>query len=239
MNRRSPSPENSSAYSEEEALAIAERIGYPVLVRPSYVLGGRAMEIVHDEVELRSYIKEAVRVSRNHPVLIDRFLQHAVEIDVDAVCDGESVLIGGIMEHIEEAGVHSGDSACVIPPQSLSPSIVQRLKAYTRTIAVGLGVVGLINIQYAVKDDVVYVLEANPRASRTVPFVSKATGIPLAKIAAKVMMGRKIRELGYTEREITHVAVKEVVLPFNKLVGGRHRPGARDEEHGRGHGYRL
>jgi carbamoyl-phosphate synthase large subunit len=214
-----PSPENSSAYSEEEALQIADRIGYPVLVRPSYVLGGRAMEIVHDEVELRVYIKEAVRVSRKHPVLIDRFLQNAVEIDVDAVCDGEEVLIGGIMEHIEEAGVHSGDSACVIPPQSLSPSIVQRLKEYTRKIALGLGVVGLINIQYAVKDDVVYVLEANPRASRTVPFVSKATGIPLAKIAAKVMMGRKLRELGYRERSIVHVAVKEVVLPFNKLVG--------------------
>jgi carbamoyl-phosphate synthase large subunit len=214
-----PSPENSSAYSEGEALAIAEKIGYPVLVRPSYVLGGRAMEIVHDDVELRSYIKEAVRVSRKHPVLIDRFLQNAVEIDVDAVCDGESVLIGGIMEHIEEAGVHSGDSACVIPPQSLSPSIIQRLKDYTGKISLGLGVVGLINIQYAVKDDVVYVLEANPRASRTVPFVSKATGIPLAKIAAKVMMGRKLRDLGYQERSITHVAVKEVVLPFNKLIG--------------------
>jgi carbamoyl-phosphate synthase large subunit len=217
--RAIPSPENSSAYSEDEALGIAEKIGYPVLVRPSYVLGGRAMEIVHDEVELRSYIKEAVRVSRKHPVLIDRFLQNAVEIDVDAVCDGESVLIGGVMEHIEEAGVHSGDSACVIPPQSLSPSIIQRLKDYTAKISLGLGVVGLINIQYAVKDDVVYVLEANPRASRTVPFVSKATGIPLAKIAAKVMMGRKLHDLGYHERNITHVAVKEVVLPFNKLVG--------------------
>jgi carbamoyl-phosphate synthase large subunit len=217
--RNIPSPENSSAYSEGEALAIAEKIGYPVLVRPSYVLGGRAMEIVHDEVELRAYIKEAVRVSQKHPVLIDRFLQSAVEIDVDAVCDGEGVLIGGIMEHIEEAGVHSGDSACVIPPQSLSPSIVQRLKDCTRKIALGLGVVGLINIQYAVKDDVVYVLEANPRASRTVPFVSKATGIPLAKIAAKVMMGRKLSDLGYQERDIVHVAVKEVVLPFNKLIG--------------------
>ncbi len=217
--RKIPSPENSSAYSEDEALAIAKKIGYPVLVRPSYVLGGRAMEIVHDDVELRTYITEAVRVSRKHPVLIDRFLQNAVEIDVDAACDGESVLIGGIMEHIEEAGVHSGDSACVIPPQSLSPSIIQRLKDYTSRISLGLGVVGLINIQYAVKDDVVYVLEANPRASRTVPFVSKATGIPLAKIASKVMMGRKLRDLNYQERNITHVAVKEVVLPFNKLIG--------------------
>ncbi|HVN65835.1 MAG TPA: carbamoyl-phosphate synthase large subunit [Methanomicrobiales archaeon] len=214
-----PSPPNSSAYSEEEAFAIAERIGYPVLVRPSYVLGGRAMEIVHDSAELATYIKEAVRVSRRHPVLIDLFLQNAVEIDVDAACDGEEVLIGGIMEHIEEAGVHSGDSACVIPPQSLTPSQIARLEDYTRRIAVELGVVGLVNIQYAIKDDVVYVLEANPRASRTVPFVSKATGIPLAKVAAKVMMGRKIRDLGYREREIEHVAVKEVLLPFNKLPG--------------------
>jgi carbamoyl-phosphate synthase large subunit len=214
-----PSPPNSSAYSEEEAFAIAEKIGYPVLVRPSYVLGGRAMEIVHDSADLATYIKEAVRVSRKHPVLIDLFLQNAVEIDVDAACDGEEVLIGGIMEHIEEAGVHSGDSACVIPPQSLTPSQIARLEDYTRRIAVELGVVGLVNIQYAIKDDVVYVLEANPRASRTVPFVSKATGIPLAKVAAKVMMGRKIRDIGYQEREIRHVAVKEVLLPFNKLPG--------------------
>jgi carbamoyl-phosphate synthase large subunit len=214
-----PSPPNSSAYSEEEAFAIAERIGYPVLVRPSYVLGGRAMEIVHDSAELATYIKEAVRVSRKHPVLIDLFLQNAVEIDVDAACDGEEVLIGGIMEHIEEAGVHSGDSACVIPPQSLTPSQIARLDDYTRRIALELGVIGLVNIQYAIKDDIVYVLEANPRASRTVPFVSKATGIPLAKVAAKVMMGRKIRDIGYREREIKHVAVKEVLLPFNKLPG--------------------
>jgi carbamoyl-phosphate synthase large subunit len=217
--RNIPSPENSSAYSEEEALAIAEKIGYPVLVRPSYVLGGRAMEIVHDQMELQTYIKEAVRVSRKHPVLIDRFLQNAVEIDVDAVSDGAQVLIGGIMEHIEEAGVHSGDSACVIPPQSLSESTIRCLEEYTEKISLGLGVVGLINIQYAVKDEVVYVLEANPRASRTVPFVSKATGIPLAKLAAKVMMGRRLRDLGYTKPKVSHVAVKEVVLPFNKLVG--------------------
>jgi carbamoyl-phosphate synthase large subunit len=214
-----PSPPNSSAYSEGEATAIAARIGYPVLVRPSYVLGGRAMEIVHDEAELQTYITEAVRVSRKHPVLIDRFLQNAVEIDVDAACDGEEVLIGGIMEHIEEAGVHSGDSACVIPPQSLSPEIIARLEDYTRRIALNLGVVGLVNIQYAIKDGVVYVLEANPRASRTVPFVSKATGIPLAKVAAKVMMGKKIRDLGVTAKPIHHVAVKEVLLPFNKLPG--------------------
>ena len=186
-----PSPPNSSAYSESEAKEKAEKIGYPVLVRPSYVLGGRAMEIVHDSSELEQYMKEAVRVSRNHPVLIDSYLQNAIELDVDAVCDGEDVLIGGIMEHIEQAGIHSGDSACVIPTQSLSPSIVERVREYTRKIAIGLGVIGLVNIQLAVKGEVVYVLEANPRASRTVPFVSKATGIPIAKIAAKVMIGKK------------------------------------------------
>ncbi|MDH7510127.1 MAG: carbamoyl-phosphate synthase large subunit [Methanolinea sp.] len=214
-----PSPPNSSAYSLGEARQKAAAIGYPVLVRPSYVLGGRAMEIIHDEIELEGYMKEAVRVSRNHPVLIDSFLQNAIELDVDAVCDGSEVLIGGIMEHIEEAGVHSGDSACVIPTQSLSPSVIATVKEYTRKIALALGVVGLINIQLAVKDGTVYVLEANPRASRTVPFVSKATGIPLAKIAAKVMIGKKIRDLGYVEKPFSHVAVKEVLLPFNKLPG--------------------
>lgn len=218
-----PSPANSSAYSEEEARRMAGgEIGYPVLVRPSYVLGGRAMELVHDETELESYIKEAVRVSRKHPVLIDSFLQSAVEIDVDAVCDGTDVLIGGIMEHIEWAGVHSGDSACVIPSQSLSPpSVIARVRDYTKKIALGLGVVGLINIQYAVRNDVVYVLEANPRASRTVPFVAKATGIALAKIAAKVMVGgHKLADMGVAAPEIEHVAVKEVLLPFNKLPPG-------------------
>ncbi|MDG6251338.1 carbamoyl-phosphate synthase large subunit, partial [Methanocalculus sp.] len=212
-----PSPANGSAYSEEEAFSIANRIGYPVLVRPSYVLGGRAMELVHDDIELGTYIKEAVRVSKKHPVLIDRFLQDAVELDVDAVCDGTDVLIGGIMEHIEEAGVHSGDSACVIPTQSLRPETIATVREYTRKLALGLGVVGLINIQYAIQNNQVYVLEANPRASRTVPFVSKATGIPLAKIAARIMLGESISEIGYTERDIRHVAVKEVLLPFNKL----------------------
>jgi carbamoyl-phosphate synthase large subunit len=214
-----PSPPNTSAFSLEEARAKAGAIGYPVLVRPSYVLGGRAMEIVHDEIELESYMKEAVRVSRHHPVLIDSFLQNAVELDVDAVCDGEDVLIGGIMEHIEEAGVHSGDSACVIPTQSLPEAILERVRDYTKKISLGLGVIGLVNIQLAVKDDIVYVLEANPRASRTVPFVSKATGIPLAKIAAKVMIEKKLKDLGFAERPICHVAVKEVLLPFNKLPG--------------------
>jgi len=214
-----PCPANSSAYSEGEAHAMAEKIGYPVLVRPSYVLGGRAMEIVHDDRELETYMKEAVRVSHNHPVLIDSYLQNAIELDVDAVCDGEEVLIGGIMEHIEQAGIHSGDSACVIPPQSLPPDVIATVKEYTRKLALGMGVIGLVNLQMAVKDNVVYILEANPRASRTVPFVSKATGIPIAKIAAKVMIGKKLRDLGYMEREIQHVAVKEVLLPFNKLSG--------------------
>ncbi|PKL59164.1 MAG: carbamoyl-phosphate synthase large subunit, partial [Methanomicrobiales archaeon HGW-Methanomicrobiales-4] len=174
---RIPSPPNGSATSEEEALATAERIGYPALVRPSYVLGGRAMEIVHEAAELTSYMHEAVKVSRSHPVLIDRFLQNAIELDVDAVCDGEEVLIGGIMEHIEAAGVHSGDSACVIPTQSLSPEILATVREYTRKLALGLGVVGLVNIQFAVQGSTVFILEANPRASRTVPFVAKATGI--------------------------------------------------------------
>lgn len=214
-----PSPANSSAHSESEAMEIAKTIGYPLLVRPSYVLGGRAMELVHDDIELQNYIKEAVKVSRKHPVLIDSFLQNAIEIDVDAVCDGEDVLIGGIMEHIEEAGVHSGDSACVIPPQSLSEEVIGTVRDYTRRLALGIGVVGLINIQYAVKDGVVYVLEANPRASRTVPFVSKATGIQLAKIAARVMTGGKLKDYGYVEKKLSHVSVKEVLLPFNKLPG--------------------
>ncbi|HSA37642.1 MAG TPA: carbamoyl-phosphate synthase large subunit [Methanoregula sp.] len=214
-----PCPANSSAYSEDEAKKKAEKIGYPVLVRPSYVLGGRAMEIVHDEHELDTYMKEAVRVSRNHPVLIDSYLQNAIELDVDAVCDGAEVLIGGIMEHIEQAGIHSGDSACVIPTQSLPSHVIDTVREYTRRLALGLRVVGLVNLQMAVKDGIVYILEANPRASRTVPFVSKATGIPIAKIAAKVMVGRKLKELGYQERDINHVAVKEVLLPFNKLAG--------------------
>ncbi|HUH79558.1 MAG TPA: carbamoyl-phosphate synthase large subunit [Methanoregula sp.] len=215
-----PSPPNASARSKEEARERAGQIGYPVLVRPSYVLGGRAMEIVHDANDLEAYMKkEEVLASPQHPVLIDSYLGHAVELDVDAVCDGTEVLIGGIMEHIEQAGIHSGDSACVIPTQSLSPTVVTTVREYTRKIALGLGVVGLVNLQLAVQDNVVYVLEANPRASRTVPFVSKATGIPVAKLAAKVMVGRKLSELGYREREIGHVAVKEVLLPFNKLAG--------------------
>lgn len=211
------------AKSFEDAREVAERIGYPVLVRPSYVLGGRAMEIVYDEMELEEYMKEAVRVSPEHPILVDKFLEDAIEVDVDALSDGTDVYIGGIMEHIEEAGVHSGDSACVIPPQSIPQEIIETIKEYTRKLALELDVVGLINIQYAVKPDsdpAVYILEANPRASRTVPFVSKATGVPLAKIAARLMMGAKLSDLGLTEeKEIDHVAVKESVFPFIKLPG--------------------
>jgi len=215
-----PSAEWGTAYSFKEAKKTAKNIGYPVLVRPSYVLGGRAMEIVQDEDQLEEYMKEAVKVSPKHPVLIDKFLQEAVEIDVDAVCDGETVLIGGIMEHIEEAGVHSGDSACVLPPQTLSEKTIKLVEEYTRNMALELGIKGLINIQYAVKDDIVYALEANPRASRTVPFVSKAVGISLAKIAAKIMVGEKIKDLVEDMnpmKDIKHVAVKEVVFPFIKL----------------------
>ena len=215
-----PQPAHGTARSVEEAKRIAAKIGYPVLVRPSYVLGGRAMEIVYDERTLENYVSEALRESEEKPVLIDKFLEDATEVEVDALCDGEEVLIGGIMEHIEEAGIHSGDSACVLPPISLSKEIIDTIIDYTKKIALELRVVGLINIQYAVKDNVVYMLEANPRASRTVPFVSKATGIPLAKIAAKLMAGKKLKELGIKENLFPkHVAVKEAVFPFVKLPG--------------------
>jgi len=210
--------ENGTARSFEEAVKIAREIGYPVLVRPSYVLGGRAMEIVYDEEDLRRYMKEAVRVSPDHPILIDRFLQEAIEVDVDCVADGELVVIGGIMEHIEEAGVHSGDSACVLPPYSLDWEIQREIARQTRALALELQVKGLMNVQYAVKDGEIYVLEVNPRASRTIPFVSKAIGKPLAKIAAKVMVGKPLKELGFTEEIIPeHLAVKEAVFPFTKF----------------------
>ncbi|PTD93772.1 carbamoyl-phosphate synthase large subunit [archaeon SCG-AAA382B04] len=213
-------PESRIASSKQEAKEAAGEIGYPLLVRPSYVLGGRAMEIVHEEDELEEYMEEAVKVSPDHPILIDRFIEDGIEIDVDAVCDGEDVLVGGIMEHIEEAGVHSGDSACVIPPQSISEEKIEEIKEHVKDISLALNAVGLVNIQMAIKDGEIYILEANPRSSRTIPYVSKATGIPLAKLAAKTMVGKSLEELGYTETpEIDHVAVKEVVLPFDKLLG--------------------
>jgi carbamoyl-phosphate synthase large subunit len=215
-----PQPNAGIAFSPEEAKVVAKRIGYPVLVRPSYVLGGRAMEIVYDEAGLDLYMREAVRVSHEHPVLIDDFLQDAVEIDVDAVSDGEDVLIGAIMEHIEEAGIHSGDSACMIPPQTLPGVVLEVVRDYVRRIALGLKVRGIVNLQMAYKDGTVYVLEANPRSSRTIPFVSKAVGLPLAKIAAAAMVGHTLKEQGYTEEPKTpYVSVKEVLLPFDKLPG--------------------
>src|SRR5690606_17956084 len=189
-------PAAGTAESLDEATVVAEQVGYPVLVRPSYVLGGRAMRIVYDEEELRSYFDEAARVAPGHPVLIDSFLEDAFEADVDAISDGEQVIIGGVMQHIEDAGIHSGDSACVLPPYLITESQVDEMREHTRAFARALGVVGLINVQYAVKSGVVHVIEVNPRASRTVPFVSKATGVPLARLAAAVMAGRKLSEMG-------------------------------------------
>jgi carbamoyl-phosphate synthase large subunit len=213
-------PDNGIASNEEEAIKVANTIGYPAVVRPSFVLGGRAMEIVYDQNDLERYIRNAVEVSPGKPVLIDRFLNHAIEIDVDAISDGQNTIIGGIMEHIEEAGIHSGDSACVLPPISLRPDILDQLKEHTRALARELNVVGLMNIQYAVKNDTVYVIEVNPRASRTIPFVSKATGVPLAKLATKVILGKSLDELGLVE-EITpkHISVKESVFPFARFPG--------------------
>jgi carbamoyl-phosphate synthase large subunit len=213
-------PSNGTAISVEEAKAVAEEIGYPVVVRPSYVLGGRAMEIVYDEEALEGFARRAVEAHSEHPILIDKFLEDAIEIDVDAVSDGENCIIAGIMEHIEEAGIHSGDSACVTPPYSLTDELIEGLKRNTYALARELQVVGLMNIQYAIKNDIIYVLEVNPRASRTVPFISKATGVPWAKVAAKVMVGKSLHELGIKEEvEIHHVAVKESVFPFNRFYG--------------------
>ncbi len=211
-------PANATARTEEQAVTLAREVGFPLVVRPSYVLGGRAMEIVFNEDDLRTYMTHAVQVSNDSPVLLDRFLDVAIEVDVDAVCDGEDVLIGGIMEHVEQAGVHSGDSGCSLPPNSLTAQVQDDLREQTRKLAKALNVVGLMNIQFAIQNGIIYVLEVNPRASRTVPFVSKATGAPLAKIAARVMTGRKLKELGATvERVPAFYCVKEAVFPFNKF----------------------
>lgn len=213
-------PPNGTGRSVAEAKTVAQQIGYPVLVRPSYVLGGRAMEIVYDEGELEAYMSRAVQVSPEYPVLIDKFIEDATEVDVDAVSDGQTTIIAGVMEHIEQAGVHSGDSSCSLPPYSLLPSQVEELKQSTRLLARALNVVGLINVQYAIKNGKIYILEVNPRASRTIPFVSKATGIPWAKIATKVMLGKTLAELGITEERVPkYTAVKEAVFPFIKFPG--------------------
>ncbi len=216
-----PCPDNGTATSVEEACAVAARIGYPVLVRPSYVLGGRAMVIAYDEEMVRQYMREAVTFSQDRPVLVDRFLEDATEVDVDALGDGNDVLIAGIMEHIEEAGVHSGDSSCVLPPQSLSEETLRTIEDYTVRLAKALRVIGLMNVQYAIQNGVVYVLEVNPRASRTVPYVSKATGVPLPKIAVGLMWGRKLKDYGFGSGKLSvpQVFVKSPVFPFNKFHG--------------------
>jgi carbamoyl-phosphate synthase large subunit len=210
-----PMPESDTASTLEEALIIAKRIGYPLMVRPSYVLGGRGMEIVHDEEELRLYVAAAVGVTPDRPILIDRYLENAIETEADALSDGEDVFIPAVMEHIEYAGVHSGDAACVIPPVSIPQKHIDTIEEYTRRIASELKVVGVMNIQYAICQDVVYVFEANPRASRTVPLVSKVCGIPMANLATRLMLGAKLKDLGLRNRYIPHFGIKEAVFPFN------------------------
>jgi carbamoyl-phosphate synthase large subunit len=213
-------PANGTATDKEEAVKVAEGIGYPVVVRPSFVLGGRAMQIVYDGNDLRRYMEKAVLVSPGKPILIDRFLEDATEVDVDAISDGDVTIIGGIMEHIEEAGIHSGDSACVLPPISLSRDLIDEIIKNTKAIAKELNVIGLMNIQYAIQKGTIYILEVNPRASRTVPFVSKATGVPLAKLATKVIMGMKLKDLGYSSEVIpVHLSCKESVFPFSRFPG--------------------
>ena len=213
-------PENGTAISTDEAIAIAEQIGYPVLVRPSYVLGGRAMAIVYDRDALIAYMRNAIEASPERPILIDRFLEDAHEFDIDAVADPTAVVIGGIMQHIESAGVHSGDSACVLPPYQISDTNLDELRRHTHALARALNVVGLMNIQFAIQGEDVFIIEVNPRASRTVPFVSKAIGVPLAKVAVRAMVGRTLAEQDFTrEVPINHIAVKEAVLPFNKFPG--------------------
>ncbi len=211
-------PENGIAHSYEEALAVARDIGYPVMVRPSFVLGGRAMKIVYDEADLEAFFELAIQASPDKPVLIDKFLEEAFELDVDAISDGETTVIGGMMEHIEEAGIHSGDSACVLPPYSIAPHHIKEMAEAARAIARELQVKGLMNIQFGIMNDTVYVIEVNPRASRTIPFVSKAIGVPLAKLATQVMLGKTLKELGFTDQVIPpYYCVKEAVMPFDRF----------------------
>ena len=210
-----PQPVSGMASTLEQALEIAERIGYPVIVRPSYVLGGRAMEVCHYQEMLVQYIRAAVEVSPDRPLLIDKFLENAMEVEADAICDGVDAFVPAVMEHIEEAGVHSGDSACVIPPVNIPEKHLATIEEYTRRIAIELGVKGLMNIQYAIAGDRVYILEANPRASRTVPLVSKVCSIPMARIAMQVMMGAKLKDLNLKRKDIPHFGVKESIFPFN------------------------
>jgi carbamoyl-phosphate synthase large subunit len=214
-----PQPDSGMASNLEEAFAIARRIGYPLMVRPSFVLGGRAMEVIHDEHMLRHYVAAAVDVSPTRPILIDRFLENAIEVEADAIADGIDAFVPSVIEHIELAGIHSGDSACVIPPISIPPKHINTICEYTRKIAIELHVVGLMNIQYAIYRDAVYILEANPRASRTVPLVSKVCNIPMARIGTQVMLGKKLSELGLKHRPIPHFGVKEAVFPFNMYHG--------------------
>ncbi len=216
-------PENGTAFTVDQARQVAHRVGYPVVVRPSFVLGGRAMEIVFDDTQLDHFVQVAIEASANsgeHPILIDKFLEDAIEVDVDAVCDGEKCVIGAIMEHVEEAGIHSGDSCCAIPPYTLGEGIQEKIREATRSMASELGVIGLMNVQYAVRGDILFVLEVNPRASRTIPFVSKAKGVPLVNIATKAMLGFSLEELNYTQEiHVDHVSVKAPVFPFARFPG--------------------
>ena len=210
-----PQPDSDMAANLEEALAAADRIGYPLIVRPSYVLGGRAMEVIHDEGMLRRYVAAAVEVSPERPILVDKFLENAIEAEADAIADGEDAFVPAVMEHIELAGIHSGDSACVIPPISIPAKHLETIREYTKRIAIALKVIGLMNIQYAIAQDTVYILEANPRASRTVPLVSKVCNIPMARLATQLMLGKKLSDLNLIDRPIHHFGVKEAVFPFN------------------------
>jgi len=213
-------PPSGTAMTLTQATEIKNSLDYPLVLRPSYVLGGRGMEIVYDDEEFNNYFRKASIISPEHPILIDKFLENAIELDADALCDGEETYIGGIMEHIEEAGIHSGDSACVLPPHTIAPEMVAEIERQTRELAMELGVIGLMNIQYAIKDGEIFILEVNPRASRTVPFVSKATGVPLAKLATRVMLGEKLKDLRPQDmRKKGHVSVKESVFPFNRFPG--------------------